>query len=74
MVWIRNGGVKVSPHDITLPKDTMNRESNRIKEATVEITIAVSPKGVFTTELVKELLQLGDGVETKNGWYEILST
>ena len=74
MAWIRNGGVKVSPHDITPPKDIMNRENNRITEATVEITIVVSPKGVFTTEVVKELLQRGDGVATRNGWYEILST
>jgi len=87
LTWLRNGGVKVTPHWVPAKAGEIKTADYFVKEAkskiyyeqlpeaTVEVDIEVIPRDGFNGKLVKELLKRGQGVgisPKRRGRYEIV--
>lgn len=85
--WLRNGGVKITPHWVSARAGEVKTANFFVKEAkqkiyyeqipetTVEFDVEVMPRDGFNGELVKELLKRGQGVgisPKRRGRYEII--
>jgi len=84
--WIRNGGVRVIPYDVTVPSEKVKVEINALEplnkityenvpKCVTEADISIISRGCFDLELVKALFKRGENVgfgPRKQGRYEIL--
>jgi len=87
LTWLRNGGVKVTPHWVATKAGDVKTTNYFVKEAkqkiyyeyiptaTVEFDVEVIPHDGFESDLVKELMKRGQGVgisPKRRGRYEIV--
>lgn len=87
LTWIRNGGVKITPHWTSAKAKEVQQVNYFVKEAkqqmyyeqipetTVEVDVEIIPRDGFNAKLVKELLKRGQGVgisPKRRGRYEIV--